>query len=388
MNPIRGTFLSAYCYVFLATTICLAQDNASQSQASQLPGLTLPAIELPDGPDSRVFEAINKRIQRDRTEDSLTAASKTQRRLEELSALNKVLKQRLSGSEYATASKLKLSILAGLSLNGEPWKQQALDYATDLAADADKSLARIGRYTQLALQTGEFKTLGNDGQDQLVLGLYRFLNKYGADPRTLALGDLIARSHTENNRSKSAADVYRRLAIACSASSDSKIAKQAVSLNASARRVGLIGRNIMISGKLIDGKPLIWRKFKGKVVLIDFWATWCKHCLTDMKHIENAYNLYNDEGFEVVGINMDTDQERFKKFVTSEEIPWPNVGSPGSGQSGWQHPMAVHYGVLTLPTAILVDRDGKVVSINARGKELDRLLNAMCNPVTVTSDTD
>ena len=381
MNPTHGLILSTTCATLVMLATCSAQEIKPVSAASTLPTLSTQFAKLPSGPPFQIFQAINQRTQTDRNEKTISTELKKQRRLEELDALDNILTSVSSGSDYVTASKLRIATLAGLSRHGSPWKKQATDYAARMAGEDNESLARSGRFTLLALQTANFSSLKPAGQDRLVHSLYYFLNRYGADNQALALGDLIARAHSKHDRNKPAADIYRRLAIACTASTDPNITKRETALNASARRVGLLGRELSISGTTIDGKQLVWKKMRGNVVLIDFWASWCQPCIAELKNVKSAYAKYHANGFEVVGINLDTNRDSFKTSVDAQNLPWLNIGSPNDQQAGWQHPMAVHHGVVSLPTAILVDRNGKVVSINAHGKELDRLLKEMCNPV-------
>ena len=78
--------------------------------------------------------------------------------------------------------------------------------------------------------------------------------------------------------------------------------------------------------------------------------------------------------FEVVGISLDSDRARLEKFVEDREVPWVSLFKDGAG---WDHPMATHYGIMSIPRAILVDKDGNVVSMNARGDALSRELEKL-----------
>ena len=87
--------------------------------------------------------------------------------------------------------------------------------------------------------------------------------------------------------------------------------------------------------------------------------------------------LYGERGFHIVGVNLDKSLEACEKYVDQEQLPWVNLISDKDGQRGWDNPLATHYGISAIPTAILVDQEGKVVSLRARGKELDRLLEKL-----------
>ena len=83
---------------------------------------------------------------------------------------------------------------------------------------------------------------------------------------------------------------------------------------------------------------------------------------------------YGDKGFAIVGINLDDDMEAYQKIVESEELSWVNLVGTNEETRGWNHPLVKYYGIQGIPTAILVGKDGKVVSLSARGEELNRLL--------------
>ncbi|MBN1854169.1 MAG: redoxin family protein [Pirellulales bacterium] len=143
------------------------------------------------------------------------------------------------------------------------------------------------------------------------------------------------------------------------------------------RRLTLIGNEMEIEGLLLNGEPFDWASYEGKVVLVDFWATWCGPCLQEMPNVKKAYQQYHDKGFEVVGISLDQEIELVEKYVQTEEIPWAILFSPDKEANGWNHPMAVHYGIHGIPSTMLVGKDGKVISLSARGPQLEKQLQML-----------
>lgn len=125
-----------------------------------------------------------------------------------------------------------------------------------------------------------------------------------------------------------------------------------------------------LSGPTLDGKTASLAEHKGKVVLVDFWATWCGPCRAEVPNVLKLYEAYHDKGFDVVGISLDEKPEDAQKYITQTGIPWVTLFNQDETQRGWEHPLATYYGITGIPRAILVDQAGNVVSMRARGKNL------------------
>ncbi len=144
------------------------------------------------------------------------------------------------------------------------------------------------------------------------------------------------------------------------------------------RRLNLPGNKLELSGKFLDGSELDWDAYRGKVVLVDFWATWCGPCRAEVPNVLENYLKYHDKGFDVIGISLDDKRSDAEDYVKQTNIPWPSLyHEPADESGGWQNPMAVKYGITGIPTAILVDQEGNVVSMEARGPRLGEALEQL-----------
>jgi thiol-disulfide isomerase/thioredoxin len=130
-------------------------------------------------------------------------------------------------------------------------------------------------------------------------------------------------------------------------------------------RLSSVGKSLPLQGKLIGGQNFDVGQLKGKVVLIQYWATWCQPCKADMPLLKDLRNRF--KGFEVVGVCLDNDKKEMQAFLEENDPHWPQLYEEG----GLENRLAISLGIQTLPTMILLDKQGRVVNRNVRAQELE-----------------
>lgn len=123
----------------------------------------------------------------------------------------------------------------------------------------------------------------------------------------------------------------------------------------------------------VSGDTARLSSLKGKVVLLDFWASWCGPCRIANKGLQKIYSKYKAKGFEIFGVSLDNDKTDWKKAITKDKISWLQVNENG----GWQAPTAINWGINAIPTSYLIDRSGRLIAMDLTGKELDKTLKEM-----------
>ena len=119
-----------------------------------------------------------------------------------------------------------------------------------------------------------------------------------------------------------------------------------------------------------NDKDLALSSLRGKVVLIDFWASWCAPCRKELPNVKRAYEKYKSKGFEILGVSLDKDRSAWLEAVSKEGLTWPQV----SDLKFWQSEACQIYAVQSIPYTVLIDKEGKIIATDLRGADLDKKL--------------
>ena len=154
-------------------------------------------------------------------------------------------------------------------------------------------------------------------------------------------------------------------------------AKQLEAMKAEEERMAKMSNMLPIGGPAPDftqnspeGRPISLSDLRGQVVLIDFWASWCKPCRMENPNVKRVYDKYHRKGFEILGVSLDRAQEAWVGAIQQDGLPWKHVSDLGF----WNNEVAQQYGVNSIPYTVLVDREGNIIDKNLRGPALEAKL--------------
>ncbi|MCX6316781.1 MAG: TlpA disulfide reductase family protein [Bacteroidetes bacterium] len=120
----------------------------------------------------------------------------------------------------------------------------------------------------------------------------------------------------------------------------------------------------------VNGDTLRLSSLKGKVVLLDFWASWCGPCRESNKTLVKLYSKYKSKGFEIFGVSIDDNTSKWESAIKKDKITWLQVNDSG----GWDAKIIESWRINAIPTSFLIDKEGKLLAMDLEGKELEKAL--------------
>ena len=348
--------------------VIAATEGGIRSWIFRVDGASAPGSENP-----RVAEALQALAAYDKTNEPLLAGGDPKGiarfhvgRYDHLKDVAEAA--RAAGDARVELDHLKLSVdgLAAAYASGAyPAGAKLLD---SLAGKGGK----IATYAAFKMIEADFTLQNADPGNQQVtqdawLGkLKAFVEKYPQSDEAPQALLYLASTNEMNGREVEARPYYARLAEQYPATEWGK--KAAGSL----RRLDLVGKPVALKGVDLRGQSVDTTQYRGKTLLVMFWATWAQPAKRDLPDLAKLYAKYNAKGFEVVAVNLDNEKADLDAFLKATPYPWPELFEAG----GMESRLATEFGVISLPTMILVDPDGKVVNRSLRTSgELEILLD-------------
>jgi thiol-disulfide isomerase/thioredoxin len=302
-----------------------------------------------------------------------------------LIAIDKIMAAKPNEEQEGQALVAKLQALWTLGNLGDAEKSEAaITLAGELIKDPRESVAAEARVFELIGRLRKLDPADADGAKSIVADTKALLEK---DPDAQQMGQLamvVAQTMEQAGQSELALAAYTDFASLLEKSKSAQAGQIAEQMTASAAKLGMVGKPLDITGTLVSGEEFDWAAYKGKVVLVDFWATWCGPCIAELPNVKQTYEKFHGLGFEVIGISLDDSDNRagLEKFLADEQIAWPILFGTTAEESGWQHPMARKYNINAIPAAILLNREGNVVTLSARGEALPKLVEQLVGEPT------
>ncbi len=305
------------------------------------------------------------------------ATLKPSERVEQLTGLL-VQAEELSGKAVTEVDQRALVLarvqilLSLVSLKSAGSDEKLEELISGLQAQEDKSLYRIARLKCLEVELSKpgtplDRTIAKLKDHQKLLDEASFSEKMGVIATIVQLANSALPA-----QQKAAAELLEGYVADLKTVTDPKAERLLASAEGVLRRLQLPGQEMVLTAeKTITGESFDWAAYKGKVVLVDFWATWCGPCVAEFPRMTKFYETYHPHGFEIVGISVDSNRKALDQFLEKKPLPWTIVHDHQEGEGS---PNARYYSINSIPRMILIGRNFEVISINARGQALEELL--------------
>jgi peroxiredoxin len=266
-----------------------------------------------------------------------------------------------------------LDSLKDTHVSGGPTETEYLAFVSDTKVFEDREMALNNAY-EAAQGNKSIMDSVQKVADSLEKSRSAFVSQYiKAHPASFISARQIEETYSYNPNVSSFDSAYNSLDEKIRSSS---IGKKIGDMLATAQKTdtGHIAPDFTLNDT--SGHPVTLSTYnKGKVVLVDFWASWCGPCRAENPNVVKAYNSYKDKGFTVFGVSLDEKKAAWEQAIQDDRLYWGQV----SDLKGWSSAAAALYGIRGIPMNFLLDKDGKIVGKGLRGEDLDKKLASLLN---------
>jgi len=382
----RQHFLLSACVVaalgFCVSSSVFATSSPQDAPAAEAYVLDEEIFNVPEDKDSAFYRERSKAI-----EDAISKYAQTNPKRDELEAVfakanaaMKTIQKKLAFAEDVAANESMRALqiyCMGLAREGNIDELQAI-YESESSKDGEIYKSRAD-FVGLLLDQVHIQQAGeaNDADALAKLADELVEKSMKVDITAQYMAQFIQAIAQFNQE---VGDKMMKKAVASFQNSGDKLRERiGMSLEGKSRFMNLVGNEMLVEGLYLGGEEIDWSEYRGKVVLVDFWATWCGPCVGEIPNVLNLYEKYHDAGFEVLGYSLDSDLEALEKFEEERKLPWKTASrklscDPDGANAKTYVDLTAYYGINAIPTMVLVGKDGKVLDTGARGEHLQELL--------------